>query len=98
MDYGQSHGTGVRQLQMSVDTCVDEKTFVDFSLTISSLVKILVATDSSRSLLSFKLSYYTFRGLNFFSRDEHKFSTSDGDRIKIQCPPSVIFNRRLLRN
>ena len=56
MDYGQSHGTGVRQLQMSVDTCVDEKTFVDFSLTISSLVKILVATDSSRSLLSFKLS------------------------------------------
>ena len=57
MDYGQSHGTGVRQLQMSVDTCVDEKTFVDFSLTISSLVKILVATDSSRSLLSFKLSF-----------------------------------------
>ena len=57
MDYGQSHGTGVRQLQMSVDACVDEKTFVDFSLTISSLVKILVATDSSRSLLSFKLSF-----------------------------------------
>ena len=56
--YGQPHGTDVRQLQMSVGTGVDEKTFVDFSLAISSLVKILVATDScSRSLLSFKLSF-----------------------------------------
>ena len=34
------------ELQMSVNTGSDEKAFVDFSAAVSSLVKILVATDS----------------------------------------------------
>ena len=42
---------------MSVDTGADEKIFVDLFLTISSLVNILVATASSRSLLLVKLNF-----------------------------------------
>ena len=49
---GSPHGTGERisaLLQMSVDTGIDEKTFVDFSAVYKYFCKILVANERSHS-------------------------------------------------